>query len=220
MFMVVFDFEGVLVKGEYLLELAKLVGKTSEVERLTRDGLEGRIGWNEALNRRLELLKGVTCQQCVETAKTMELYPGAKEFIEALRKLGNVRLGIITGCFDIIVNPIKEQLKLDFAVSNRLMFKDNELAGVDLIVDANKDLHMECIARRYGVEMDNVIAIGDGANDANMVSKAGLGIGFNPASVLQKYAKTTVCAKRLDEALPIVKAVSYTHLTLPTNREV
>ncbi|MCS7114961.1 MAG: phosphoserine phosphatase SerB [Nitrososphaerota archaeon] len=205
MFLVALDFEGVLVKGEYLLELAKMVGKCDVVEELTRGGVEGRLKWKETLHKRIALLKGVEYKNCLEATKALKLYPGAREFVDALRKLGNVKVGIVTGCFDIVVNPVKEELGLDFAVANKLVFKDGRLAGVDLVVDANKDIHVECLAKRYGVKMENVIAIGDGANDASMISKAGLGIAFNPAPILTKYAEVTLKAERLDEALPIIK---------------
>ncbi|MEM3162562.1 MAG: phosphoserine phosphatase SerB, partial [Candidatus Bathyarchaeia archaeon] len=205
MFLVVLDFEGVLVKGEYLPELARIAGKHEIVEKLTRDGLEGRVNWNEAFGQRLELLRGIEYEKCIDATKALEFYPGAKEFVNSLRELGNVKVGVITGCFDIVVNPIKERLKLDFAVANKLIFQDGKLAGVELIVDANKDLHMECLAKRYGVKMENVIAIGDGANDASMISKAGLGVAFNPTPVLAKYAKIAINAARLDETLPIIK---------------
>ncbi|MCS7095735.1 MAG: phosphoserine phosphatase SerB [Nitrososphaerota archaeon] len=205
MFLVVLDFEGVLVKGEYLLELAKIAGKQEIVEKLTRDGLEGRVNWNEAFGRRLELLRGIEYEKCIEATKALEFYPGAKEFVDSLRKLGNVKIGVITGCFDIVVNPIRERLALDFAVANKLIFEDGKLAGVELIVDANKDLHMECLAKRYGVKMEDVIAIGDGANDASMISKAALGIAFNPAPMLARYAKIAINAARLDETLPFIK---------------
>jgi len=126
MFLVVLDFEGVVVKGEYLLELAKIAGKSDLVEKLTKAGIEGSMNWNEALGQRLELLKGIEYEKCVEATKALKLYPGAKEFVDSLRRLGNVKLGVITGCFDIVVNPVKEQLGLDFAVANKLVFnKDN-----------------------------------------------------------------------------------------------
>lgn len=205
MFLVVLDFEGVLVKGEYLQELARMAGKHEIVEKLTRDGLEGRVDWNEAFGQRLELLRGIEYEKCIDATKALDFYPGAKEFVNSLRELGNVKVGVITGCFDIVVNPIKERLKLDFAVANKLIFQDGKLAGVELIVDANKDLHMECLAKRFGVKMENVIAIGDGANDASMISKAGLGVAFNPTPMLAKYAKIVINAARLDETLPIIK---------------
>lgn len=204
-FLVALDFEGVLVKGEYLLELAKIVGKSEVVEELTRGGVEGRLKWRKTLRQRIELLKGTEYENCLKAAKALKLYPGAREFVEALRKLGGVKVGVVTGCFDMVVDPVKEELGLDFVVANKLVFKDDKLAGVELVVDANKDIHVECLAKQYGIKMENVIAIGDGANDASMISKAGLGIAFNSAPILTKYAKVMLNAERLDEALPIVK---------------
>ncbi|MEM2739070.1 MAG: phosphoserine phosphatase SerB, partial [Candidatus Bathyarchaeia archaeon] len=205
MFLVILDFEGVLVKGEFLLELSRIVGKQNAVEKLTRESLEGRSEWKETLYQRIELLKGVEYEKCLQAAKALKLFPGAREFINVLKRFGNVKVGVITGCFDIVVDGVKDELGLDFAVANKLVFEDGKLAGVEVIVDANKDAHMESLARRYGVIMENVIAIGDGANDVNMIRKAGLGIAFNPAPVLTKYAKATVNAERLDEALPIIE---------------
>ncbi len=206
MFLVAIDFDGVLVKGEYLLELAKIAGKSGEIEKITKDGIEGRISWKESLIKRIELLKGVEYEKCVKAAENLEIRQGAKEFLDSLRKFGKVKVGIITGCFDIAVNPVKEKLGLDFAVTNKLLFSDGKLAGVEIIVDTNKDMHMERIAKQYGIKMENVIAIGDGANDINMVSKAGLGIAFNSTPILKGYSKANIHSERLDEALPIIES--------------
>jgi len=205
MFLVILDFDRVLVKGEYLLELAKIVGKSGEIEKITRDGIEGRISWRESLIKRIDLLKGVEYEKCVKAAENLELTQGAKEFLDSLRKLGKVKVGVITGCFDIAVNPIKEKLGLDFAITNELIFNDGKLAGVKINVDTNKDKHMEHLAKQYQVKMDNVIAIGDGANDINMIRKAGLGIAFNPTQILKEHAKISIYSERLDETLPIIE---------------
>ncbi|MGB9853608.1 MAG: phosphoserine phosphatase SerB [Candidatus Bathyarchaeales archaeon] len=206
MFLVAIDFDGVLVKGEYLLELAKIVGKSDEIEKITKDGIEGRISWKESLVKRIELLKGVEYEKCVKAAENLEIRHGVKEFLDSLRKLGNAKIGIITGCFDIAVNPVKEKLGLDFAVTNKLVFSNGKLAGVDITVDINKDEHMERIAKQYGIEMENVIAIGDGANDINMISKAGLGIAFNSTPILKGYSKASIHSERLSEALPVIES--------------
>lgn len=205
MFLVALDFEGVLVEGEFLLELAKLAVKGEIVEQLTKAGIGGSIRWTEAFGQRLELLKGVEYEKCILAARALKLRPGAKEFVDSLRRLGAVKVGVITGCFDLIVKLLGEQLGLDFVVANKLIFDDGRLSRVELIVDENKDIHLECIAQRFGIKMSNVIAIGDGANDVKMISKAGLGIAFNSAPVLQKYAKVTVQAERLDALLPVIK---------------
>jgi D-3-phosphoglycerate dehydrogenase len=205
MFLVILDFDGVLVKGEYLLELARIAGKSSEIEKITRDAIEGRVSWRESLIKRIELLKGVEYEKCVKAAENLELTQGAKEFLDSLRKLGKVKVGVITGCFDIAVNPIKEKLGLDFAITNELIFNDGKLAGVKINVDTNKDKHMEHLAKQYQVKMDNVIAIGDGANDINMIRKAGLGIAFNPTQILKEHAKISIYSERLDETLPIIE---------------
>lgn len=206
MFLVVLDFDNVLVKGEYLLGLAKIVGKSEEIEKITKEGLEGRISWKEGLIKRIELLKGIEYEKCVKAAETLELRRGVKEFLEWLRKLGNVKVGVITGCFDIAVNPVKEKLGLDFAVANKLVFSNGRLVGAEIIVDANKDEHMKHIAKQYGTKMENIIAIGDGANDINMISKAGLGIGFNPTQILQGYARVNLHSERLYEAIPLIES--------------
>lgn len=206
MFLVVLDFESVLVKGEYLPLLAQIAGKSCGVETITKKGLEGQMDWKEGFMQRIELLKGVEYEKCVEASKTLELQQGAREFVDSLKRLGNVKVGVISGCFDLVVEPVKEMLSLDFAVTNKLLFKDGRLVGAEINVDANKDFHMMRIAEHYGVGIENVIAIGDGANDVSMVSMAGLGIGFNPTPTLQKHAKINLHAQRLDETLPFIEA--------------
>jgi D-3-phosphoglycerate dehydrogenase len=205
MFLVILDFDGVLVKGEYLLELARIAGKSSEIEKITRDAIEGRVSWRESLIKRIELLKGVEYEKCVKAAENLELTQGVREFLDSLRKLGEVKVGVITGCFDVAVNPVKEKLGLDFAITNELIFNDGKLAGVKINVDTNKDKHLEHLAKQYQVKMDNVIAIGDGANDINMIRKAGLGIAFNPTQILKEHTKISIYSERLDKTLPIIE---------------
>ncbi|MCS7125284.1 MAG: phosphoserine phosphatase SerB [Candidatus Bathyarchaeota archaeon] len=206
MFLVALDFDGVLVEGEYLLELAKITWRSNEVDKITKDGIEGRISWRESLEKRIELLKGVEYEKCVKAAENLKIRQGVREFLDSLRKLGEVKVGVITGCFDIAVNPVKEKLGLDFAVTNELIFNSGKLAGVRIIVNTNKDEHLERIAKQYGVKMENVVAIGDGANDIGMIQKAGLGIAFNPTPILKEHSKINIRSERLDEALPLIKS--------------
>lgn len=149
-----------------------------EVEKITQKGLESRIDWRKGLEKRVELIKGMNRKECVRIAKKMELINGAEETIRELKGLG-FKVGLISGGFEILADLVKEKLDLDFAICNKLLFKNGKLDGAKIIVDQNKDIHFKKKIKELNIDPKNTVALGDGANDIRMLKTAELGIGFN-----------------------------------------
>ncbi|MCD6126751.1 MAG: phosphoserine phosphatase SerB [Thaumarchaeota archaeon] len=203
--LLILDMEGVLVDGEYLSELAKVAGNYDAVEEIAKRGIEGKIDWKHGLKERISLLTGMKYEDCLRVANNMKLVKGAKEFVDEVKDLG-IKVGVITGGFEILANKIKRQLGLDFAIANKLVFKHNTLAGVEMRVsDDNKHEHLMKIAKELGVALENVVAVGDGANDLRMLRTAGLGIGFNATEVVRRNVKVVVDADDLRALLPFIR---------------
>ena len=129
----IFDTEGVLIDGEFLPELAKVIGKEDEILEITNKGIKGEIDWEEGLIERINKLKGISYNKCIRVADNLEIMPGAKETFDELRRLGFTTL-TVSGGPDILVNRVKNELNIDYAVSNPLIFVDEKLDGVDLKV--------------------------------------------------------------------------------------
>ncbi|RLG43731.1 MAG: phosphoserine phosphatase SerB, partial [Thermoproteota archaeon] len=203
--LLVLDMEGVLVDGEYLSELAKVAGNYDAVEEIAKRSIEGKIDWKHGLKERVSLLTGMKYEDCLRVANNMKLVKGAKEFVDEVKNLG-IKVGVITGGFEILANRIKRQLGLDFAIANKLVFKHNTLAGVEMRVSGdNKHEHLMKIAEELGVALENVVAVGDGANDLKMLRTAGLGIGFNATEVVRRNVRVVVDADDLRALLPFIR---------------
>jgi phosphoserine phosphatase len=125
---VIFDVEGVLVNGEFLPELARLVGKEDEVMDITMKGIKGEISWEAGLAKRMELVKGVTYHQCMRVANSLPMMDGAIETVEELKRLGCLMVGI-SGGFTLLTNRVKNELGLDHVFSNELVFHDGRIVG-------------------------------------------------------------------------------------------
>lgn len=134
---VIFDVEGVLIDGEFLPELARVVGREKEVAEITLKGIRGEIDWEEGLRQRIELVKGIEYKDCLSVANRLPLVNGAAEMTERLRGLGCILVGV-SGGFSLLGKRVKEELGFDHVFSNELVFHDGRLAGYGLLVDANK----------------------------------------------------------------------------------
>ena len=133
----IFDVEGVLYDAEYLPVLAEKLNKENEIWEITKQGIQGKIDWEEGLKRRVELLRGLDYETCVEVANSLPIMTGAKEACNALKNAG-WKLMAISGGFTIITDRLKKELSLDFVYSKELVFKDGKLDDVIVNVDADK----------------------------------------------------------------------------------
>jgi phosphoserine phosphatase len=201
--LIVMDMDSTLVQIEGIDELAKEAGVGEKVVAITHRAMNGEISFPEALRERVRLLKGLPVGVLQKVYKRMPFTPGAKELVSILKKLG-YRTAVLSGGFDYFSSRVQESLGLDYAYSNRLEIKEGVLTGeiVGEIVDGKKKATlMEEIARKEGVTLDQVIAIGDGANDLPMITRAGLGIAFNAKPRVREEAHYSITQKNLDSIL-------------------
>jgi phosphoserine phosphatase len=196
---VVFDCDSTIIQAEVIDELAKIAGVDREVRRMTREAMSGTLDFNEAIRRRVKLLKGLTVDKLDLLARSISLTPGTEELIAALRTMG-YKIAVISGGFSFFTNYLKERLNLDYVFANELEIADGVVTGSirGSIINAEKkgEILME-IARQEGVSPDQVVAVGDGANDRFMLQNAGLAIAFNPKEVLKQYSNGMITTKSI-----------------------
>ena len=192
---IVFDVEGVLVDGEFLPELARLVGKEEEVRQITMKGIRGEISWERGLAQRIELVKGVTHQQCMRVANSLPMMKGAVEMAEGLKKMGCLMVGV-SGGFSLLTNRVKSELGLDHVFSNELVFHDGKLVGYGLLVNANK---AQILRTAFGDMFGGMrkMAVVDGANDVDLFDFVDMKVAFNAQEIVRKKADAMVDAKNL-----------------------
>lgn len=204
--LIAFDFDNVLIDGESLDEVAKLVDSPDKITELTKKAMEGEINFETSLKQRINLLKGLSLGDIEEVVNKMPLMNGAEETIKELKNQG-YKLAIITGNFEIITNRIKE-LNIDYIYCNQLHNEDGKLTGKisgPLITDGSKGKVLQELMDRVGLKAAECAAVGDGANDIPMMEKAGLGIAFNAKPAVKEVADIVVEKKDLKEILPILK---------------
>lgn len=189
--LIVLDMDSTLIQQEVIVEMARLHGVGDEVHEITERAMNGELNFDESLTQRVQLLKGFPVEKMEEVLKNLPLTDGAEEFIKTLKRL-NHKIAIISGGFNYFAKALKETLHLDYAFANELEIKDGKLTGNVLgsIVNAEKKaLLLELISQQEGIRLEQVVAIGDGANDLQMLAKAGLGIAFHAKEIVRKEAK-------------------------------
>jgi phosphoserine phosphatase len=204
--LIAFDFDNVLVDGESLDEVAKLVDSVDEITELTRKAMEGEINFETSLRQRMNLLKGLSLEDIEKVVDEMPIMEGAEETIKELKNQG-FKLALITGNFEIITNRFKD-LDIDYIYCNQLHDEDGKLTGEisgPLIAEGSKGEVLQELMDQEGLTAEECAAVGDGANDRSMIEKAGLGIAFNAKPALKEVADVVVEDKDLKEILPIFK---------------
>ena len=200
----IFDTEGVLIDGEFLPELAKVVGKEEEIWEITRKGISGEIEWEKGLIERINELKGVSYDDCKRVSDDMPIMEGAKETFDELRKLGFKTL-TVSGGPDILIDRIKEELQIDYAFSNKLIFSEEKLQGVDIIVGSDKTIPIKDTIKMMKKQKEDIVITVDGANDIKLFDVAGLRISFNGTELINEKSDSIVNKKDLREIMPIIK---------------
>lgn len=201
--LLVLDVDSTLVQGEIIDEIAAEANVQAEVAAITERAMAGELDFREALTARVALLKGVPESVLTNVAERMVLTPGAEELITAVQHLG-YKVAIISGGFQFFTNRLKERLGLDYAFANRLDIVDGYLSGelYGPIVDREEKARIvQELATEMRIGRDQVVAVGDGANDLNMLEVAGLGIGFHPKPVLRDRVDVSVSAGGLNRIL-------------------
>ena len=201
--LVVMDVDSTLIKDEVIDLLAERAGVLDEVAEITERAMRGEIDFAESLKERVALLAGLPAEALDETARRIRLTPGARTLCRTLRRLG-FRVCLVSGGFREVIAPLAEQLEVDGLCANALEIVEGRLTGrvTGVIVDRHgKREALEEFAREFGIPVARTIAIGDGANDLDMLDAAGLGIAFNAKPVVQAAADTAVNAPYLDSVL-------------------
>jgi phosphoserine phosphatase len=201
--LVVMDMDSTLIQVEVIDELAKSAGHGEEVSGITSKAMNGELSFNESLNKRVELLRGLDENILDEIYHNIPFTPGAKKLVKILKKLG-YKTAVISGGFTFFTDRLKNELGLDYAFANKLEIKDGKLTGKvlgEIINGESKAKILEDIANKENISLDQVVAIGDGANDLLMLDKAGLGIAFNAHKTVREKADYNISQENLDSII-------------------
>ncbi|MFQ5554818.1 MAG: phosphoserine phosphatase SerB [Acidimicrobiia bacterium] len=201
--LVVIDVDSTLIRDEMIDTLAGHNGAGSEVSELTTRSMAGDVDFERSLRDRVSLLEGLEAATVDRVAADVALTPGARTFVRTLRRLG-FTIAIVSGGFTRIVEPIRRELGIDRAYANTLEIKDGFLTGrlEGRILDgpAKAEILAE-IAAEEEIPLEQTVAVGDGANDMEMLSLAGLGIAFNAKPIVGAAADTSLTVPYLDAIL-------------------
>jgi phosphoserine phosphatase len=201
--LVVLDMDSTLIQQEVIDELARTQGVYDKVAAVTHRAMNGEIPFDDALRERVKQLAGAPISVFDQVLQKIELTPGADSFVRVLKRLG-YRIAVISGGFVQVTEPIRQKLGLDYGFANELEVKDGKLTGrvVGAIVNRQRKADLlESLAQMERISLDQVIAVGDGANDLDMLAKAGLGIAFNAKRSVQEKARFRFNQRNLDAVL-------------------
>ncbi|EYT64230.1 phosphoserine phosphatase [Dietzia sp. UCD-THP] len=201
--LVVFDVDSTLVQGEVIEMLAAHAGREAEVRAVTERAMRGELDFAQSLHERVATLKGLPAGVLDEVAANIVLTPGARTTIRTLKRLG-IRCGVVSGGFIQVIAGLAEELGLDFARANTLEIEDGVLTGrvVGEVVDREaKAEYLRQFAEELGISLSQTVAVGDGANDIDMLSAAGLGIAFCAKPALREVADASLSKPFLDTVL-------------------
>jgi phosphoserine phosphatase len=198
--LIVLDVDSTLIQGEVIEMLAAHAGHEPEVAAVTEQAMRGEIDFEEALRARVRLLEGLDAAVLDQVYDDIVITPGARTMVRTLRRLG-YRFAIVSGGFTQITDRLAEDLGIHYSRANELEIVDGKLTGEivgDVVDRAGKAQALREFAEKVGVPDEAVIAIGDGANDLDMLNAAGLGIAYNARPIVQRAADTSVNVPYLD----------------------
>ncbi|MBB4904241.1 phosphoserine phosphatase SerB [Actinophytocola algeriensis] len=201
--LVVFDVDSTLIQGEVIEMLAAHAGCEDQVREVTEAAMRGELDFAQSLERRVACLAGLPESVLDEVADSLQLMPGARTTVRTLKRLG-FRCGVVSGGFTRIIERLADDLGLDFHVANHLEIADGKLTGRvvgDIVDRAGKAAALRKFAAEFDVPLAQCVAIGDGANDIDMLSTAGLGVAFNAKPALREVADTALSHPYLDVVL-------------------
>jgi phosphoserine phosphatase len=205
--LIVFDVDSTLIQGEVIEMLAARAGREAEVAAVTDAAMRGELDFAESLHQRVAALAGLDASVLDEVAMDLQLTPGARTTIRTLHRMG-YHCGVVSGGFRQVIDPLAHELELDFVKANTLEIgANNKLTGRvigDVVDRAGKATALRAFADSVGVPMEQTIAVGDGANDIDMLTVAGLGIAFNAKPALQEVADAALSHPFLDAVLFIL----------------
>ena len=201
--LVVMDVDSTFIRDEVIELLAEVAGCGEEVKRITAATMSGELDFSSALKSRVALLAGQPVSILDQVRNQIRLTPGAATLVRTLHRLG-YHIGLVSGGFAEVVEPIAAELGIRHVRANRLATKDGLLTGelVGPIVDrAGKATALRDFAAELEIPLSRTVAVGDGANDIDMITAAGLGVAFNAKQVLREVADTSLSQPYLDSVL-------------------
>lgn len=204
--LVVMDVDSTLVQGEVIEMLAERCGRAAEIAEVTERAMRGELDFAESLHARVALLRGLPTSVLDEVRAAVQLTPGARTLVRTLRRLG-FTVALVSGGFLEVVAPLAAELGITMVEANRLEVEDGTLTGRVLgeVVDrAGKAAALRRFAESEGLALARTIAIGDGANDLDMLDAAGLGIAFNAKPIVREQADAAVNVPFLDAVLYLI----------------
>ena len=191
---VLLDMDSTLIQQEVIDLLAKHAGKAEVVSQITSKAMSGELDFTQALIQRVQLLAGLDSAIIEKVREEITLMPGAEQLIERLHEQGH-KVGVVSGGFTDVIEPLLKSLKLDFYRANQLEIKDGKLTGglLGQVIDRKaKKNALEEFASLENVSISQSVAVGDGANDLDMIEAAGLGVAFNAKPKVAAAAATTI----------------------------
>jgi phosphoserine phosphatase len=204
--MVVMDVDSTLIQHEVINLLAREAGVEEQVAEMTHLALTGEMDFEQSLRERVAMLKGLDQVALTHVFENITLTSGARTFIRTLKRLGMVT-AIVSAGFTRFTNVIAADLGIDYSLSNTLVDVDGVLTGEltgEFVDGPGKARFLKSIAEAEGIPLSQVVAVGDGANDLDMLAAAGLGIAFNAKPVVKERADTAISVPYLDAILFIM----------------
>ncbi|QGU01385.1 Phosphoserine phosphatase [Corynebacterium kalinowskii] len=201
--LICFDCDSTLITQEVIEMLAAYAGREEEVAAVTERAMRGELDFEQSLRERVATLAGLDESVIHAVAKDLQLTPGVRTTLKALQKMG-FKTAVVSGGFIQVLEGLAEELELDYVRANTLEIVDGKLTGrvIGKVVDRRaKAEFLGEFAADSGLEMRHTVAVGDGANDIDMISAAGLGIAFNAKPALRDVADTSVNSPFMDEVL-------------------
>jgi phosphoserine phosphatase len=201
-----FDMDSTLIEGEVIDELAMLAGVADEVTKVTESAMRGEIEFQQSFRRRVALLRGLPEDRVHELLDTIPLVEGAEQLIGTLKMLG-YKTAILSGGFNFFAQHLQKRLGIDYVFANDLDIADGLVTGevrTPIVDGARKAELLRQIAALENISLDQVVAVGDGANDLPMLGIAGMGIAFRAKPLVRQTASHAVSFLGLDSLLYLI----------------
>ncbi len=200
--LVVFDLDNVIIDGEAIDEIGKLANVEEDIAEITEKAMQGEIDFETSIKDRVQLLEGTSIEDIEKLADELPLMPGAEKTINDLKE-NDVDVAIISGSFDVVADRIKDKLGVDAVYTNSFTVEDGKLTGevTGPLVSGSKLDVLKDHVEEAGIALEDVVAVGDGANDISMIESAGCGIAFNAKDSVKEIADVVVEEKDLTKVL-------------------
>ncbi len=204
--LVCFDMDSTLIEVEVIDELAKAAGVGEEVAAVTEKAMRGELDFNESFAHRLATLKGLDESVLAKIAESLPITEGAARLISTLKTMG-YKTAILSGGFTYFAHHLKDKLGIDYVYANELAIEDGKVTGEvqgEVVNGERKAQLLRELAEREGLSLEQVIAVGDGANDIPMLSIAGLGVAFRAKPLVREQARHAISTLGLDGLLYLI----------------